>query len=463
MRRDAEPPNPMKHSRKRAREHDSESPRRHRRPRFGAAPPAPPPAQPEAPSPPTLAPTTASSKHVNPSSSQRPQTPFEAEPNARKQPSKAQSEPKRSKRALDDPDCDQSATKRRRRSPPASEPRVAEPRAAEPQGTWFLNHWLEITPQSRVVQEKVEGSGVIPTIAELPELEAGRDQMSQQDAESTQAPGSAVSERLKTSSPMYRGSLKMNGIVIDKFGTEIPRDVEELVTKHVRKARTSPPLGEDKKASIRRKIEEVWDSPEPTVSDIITAPLFNLAHPALAPGRDILWSSKPLPRSTDYPLVTPKTDRHLGFQPTLRSEWTRAELAVADHPKVRPYSQPTRENLFPSFLFELKSEATGGTLYGAKGQLATAGFHRVSSLMWILEQIDPNRTQSSCDAIVFSIAICQREAVAHVHYYNPKDQTFHMSYIDSFYFAKDVQGCHDYAQNVVDWLLETQQPIVRTH
>lgn len=82
-----------------------------------------------------------------------------------------------------------------------------------------------------------------------------------QDAESSHAPESAVSERLKTSSPMYRGTLKMNGITIDNFGTKIPRDVEELVTEHIRKARTLPPLEEDKKASIRRKIQRGLGQP----------------------------------------------------------------------------------------------------------------------------------------------------------------------------------------------------------
>ncbi|MCJ1429488.1 hypothetical protein MMC29_007402 [Sticta canariensis] len=469
---DVEPSNPMKLPRKRQREHDPESPEpaskhpKHHRSRLEASPPAPPPiqqaTQQEEPSLPTPAPTAVSPKHIDPSS-QRPQTSSKAEAEARtrKEPSCAKSEPKRSKRALDDSDRDQSATKRRRQSPAASEPQAAEPRAAESRGTWFLNHWLENTPQSRLAQEKVEGGGIIPTIEGLAGSDVGGDLMSLQDAESTQAPRSVVSERLKTSSPMYRGTLKMNGIVIDNFGIEIPRDVEELVTKHIRKARKSPPLDEDKKASIRRKIQEVWDSPEPTVSEIIAAPLFDLARPNLAPGRDILWSPKPLPRGTDYPLVTPKTDRHLGFQTTLKSTWTRAELAAADHPKVRPYSQPTRENLFPSFLFEAKSEATGGTLYGAEGQLATAGCHRVRSLIWILDQIDRDRTRSTCDAIVFSVAICQREAVAHVHYFNPEDETFYMSYIDSFYFAKDIQSCHDYVENVIDWLLEIQQPIVK--
>lgn len=457
MRGDVDPFNLMK-PRKRAREtdnpEDSDSDSllpnpKHYCSRFESSLSSRPPAQrdPSLPTPPS----TASPKYDDPNSQpRRARSPTRSKarrPFVRASP---QSEPTPAKQPFEQDDDNAApappATKRRRKS------------SSEYPKIWFLNKWINSTCPTISAEEAAEAVDIIPTVEETEDI----DKMSQlQDAESTRAPGSTVSERLKTSSPMYRGVLKMNDIIIDNFGTEIPREVEELVTKHIRKARTSPPLEEEKKASIKRKIQEVWDSPEPTVSDIITAPLFDLTDPALAHGRDILWSPKPLPRSTDYPLVTPKTDRHLGFQPTLKSKWTRVELAAADHPKVRPYSQPTRENLFPSFLFEVKSEATGGTLYGAEGQLATAGFHRVSSLMWILDQTNPNRTRSSCDAIIFSVAVDQREAVVHVHYYNPEDEMFYMSYIESFYFAKDIQACHDHVKNVVDWLLEIQQPIVR--
>lgn len=104
-------------------------------------PPVPPPTQQEEPWLPTLAPTAASPKHAE-SSSQRPQTSSGPKPEARKQPSRAQLEPKRSKHALEDPDCDQSATKRRRQSPAASGTQAAEPQAVESGGTWFLNYWL---------------------------------------------------------------------------------------------------------------------------------------------------------------------------------------------------------------------------------------------------------------------------------------------------------------------------------
>jgi len=289
--------------------------------------------------------------------------------------------------------------------------------------------------------------------------------MSLQDGQAP-APDSVASvqsERLNTSSPLYRGTLKMNGVVIDNFGTKIPREVQELVTTHIRKERKSPPLGTDEKARVIERIEGIWNDAELTVSSILETSLFPLRVSGIKEGGDTIWSIKPLPRNSDYPygLSTPKTDRHFGFRTSLHSDWTYEELAAADHSKVRPYSQPTRENLFPSFLIEVKSEVTNGTLYGAEGQLAAAGAHRVSSLIWILDQIDPSRTRSSSDALAFSAAVSQRQVVAHVHYYNPEDEKFYMSYIDSFYFVKDAQGCRNHMKNVVEWLLEIQQPIVR--
>ncbi|KAL7921795.1 hypothetical protein ACQKWADRAFT_114158 [Trichoderma austrokoningii] len=366
---------------------------------------------------------------------------------ARQQPSRAsQSEPKPPKRDFGNPDCNRLTNKRR-----------------------FFQDWLRNSCPSALVQEEAEGIEIIPTIERpslqilAPDSQASSDQISKQDEEPAPAPPSAQSERLNTSSPMYRSTQKMNGIIIDNFGTKIPQDVQALVTKHIRKRRGSPRLGDDEQAKIIQSIEEAWDSTKPMVSDIIAPPLFPLNAPGTAQRRDALWSTKPVPRSSDHPhaLPAPKTDRHIGFWTSLKSDWTREELAAADHPKVRPYSQPTQENLFPSLLFEVKSETTRDTLYEAESQLATAGAHRVSSLTWMLDQVDPGRSRSSGDALIFSAAVSQREAVMHVHYYNPEDKMFYMSYIDSFHFAKDVQGCRDHVKNVMDWLLEIQQPIIR--
>ena len=320
--------------------------------------------------------------------------------------------------------------------------------AAEPPTSWSsIEAWVAQTPCTNSVQETVENDKILENIEESLSLDLGRDSdvaddvdnMSQRDGETTGPASTAGSgERLNTSSPLYRGTLAMNDVITDTFGDMIPHDVQRLITMHIRKERKSPKLEEDQRTAIKQTIKDVWDSPEPMVSDIITPPLFPVKHAEVSEERDTLWSTTPLPRNPDYTyaLPAPKTDRHFGFHPTRKSKWTAKQLSAADNPKVRPYSQPTPANMFPFFLMELKSEATGGTLYGAEGQLATSGAHRVRSLMWTLDLLEPSRKRSSADAIVFSAAVSQRETVAHVHYFNPEDNRFYMSWIDAFTYAK---------------------------
>ena len=259
-------------------------------------------------------------------------------------------------------------------------------------------------------------------------------------------------EELKTSSPMHRAALNMN--------PASSSTISEIAERQ-KLRRSSPRVEEKTMTRIKQNNLEVWDSPEHAISDIIAAPLLDLAEPFLASGRDILWSPKPLPQISDYPLVIPEIDRRIGFQPTRKSTWTRVELAIADHPRIRPYSQPTRETLFPSILFETGSEASGGKLYGAEAQLATAGAHGVISMLWILNQINPDRPPSSTDNLAISYATDERETVAHIHFYNLEDDTFSISYVDNFYLAIGLQACRDHVKNSTDWMLNLQQPKVR--
>jgi hypothetical protein len=150
----------------------------------------------------------------------------------------------------------------------------------------------------------------------------------------------------------------MNNVIIDNFGDMISPDVQQLVITYIRKDRKSPKLDDDQKTALKQRIGDVWDSSEPMVSDIITAPLFPIKHPDIAEGRDTLWSTQPLPRNPAYTYALPasKNDRHFRFHPTRKSNWTAQQLSVADSPKVRPYSQPTPVNMFPYFFIELKSK-----------------------------------------------------------------------------------------------------------
>lgn len=131
-----------------------------------------------------------------------------------------------------------------------------------------------------------------------------------QDAESAQALGSAASERLKAPSHRHRRTPKTNRAIVDNFGIKLPQDLQDLVTRHIRKEFKSPRQGAEKAGTLQ-SIALVWNSSEPRIWDLITPLLFlfgdlNLA-PSLARGGDVHWSPKPPPWNSDYPLVIPKT------------------------------------------------------------------------------------------------------------------------------------------------------------
>lgn len=410
---------------------------------FESSPFSPPPAQRREPSLPTP-PSTASPKYKDPQTSSKARR-----PSPRASP---ESEPRAPKR-LFEPDDDAPA-------PTAKRPRRHS--SSERPNNWFLDTWIKVDCPLISAQEAAKTLDIMPTT----ETAEDDEQMSQQqDADGTAGSLSVQSERLNTSNPMFRGLLRAYSIIIDNSGRRIPRAVQELVTKHIRKQRDSPRLGEEQVDAVIDLVGKVWDSAEPKVSDIVKGPLFPLEHDELEEGRDLLWSTLPIrgggKSKYPYALPAPKTDRHYGFPTTRTSTWSWDELGAADHTVVRPYSQPTRENIFPSFLFEIKSESSRGTLYGAEGQLALAGYHCVRSWLWVLDHVASKRERKATDAMVFSCAVSQREAVAHVHYYNPEDNMHYMSYIDSFYYMRDSQNCVDHVKNVVEWLVKIQQPIIR--
>ena len=252
---------------------------------------------------------------------------------------------------------------------------------------------------------------------------------------------------------------------MDQAGLHIPGELQNLIDKHIRKPRTSPRLDDQDQAKIKKRVIEVWHKAETAVSAIIQSPLFDLDYPTLTEGGNTIWTKQPLPSNpkASLPILTPKPDKHFGFPAALDSKWSDEELGVAEYPVARPYTQPSRENMFPCLISELKSEATKANFYAAEAQAAGAGAHRVASLLWLLDVVKPDREPASTGARAFSSVLSQREAVAYVHFYNPTDKSFYMSFLDAFYFVKDkdAQNCRDHHKNVVEWMIEIMQPIVR--
>lgn len=104
-------------------------------------------------------------------------------------------------------------------------------------------------------------------------------------------------------------------------------------------------------------------------------------------------------------------------------------MAVVDLRTAQPYTQPTRENLFPFLMLEVKSEPTGGVLYVAENQAVGSGVHYVESLRWLLAQAFPYEVPAATDAVAFTRAVSLQAAVFHPIWYSEEWHRYFMSRI----------------------------------
>ena len=213
---------------------------------------------------------------------------------------------------------------------------------------------------------------------------------------------------------------------------------------------------------------DLLDCAEGKASDIVETKAFPVKRRGIAEGRNVQWSTDPLPSNPLYPhqLSAPKPDRHYGHPLGHKSDWTREEMAVVDHRRAQPYSQPTRENLFPFLMLEIKSEATGGVLYVAENQAVGSGVHSVESLRWLLKQAFPSQVPATTDAVAFTGAVSPRAAVFYITWYSERRQRYIMSKFRHVSFMEgperpDIQQCKDAMNNILDYSLNIRQSTIK--
>ncbi|KAJ5902341.1 hypothetical protein N7495_002869 [Penicillium taxi] len=250
-------------------------------------------------------------------------------------------------------------------------------------------------------------------------------------------------------------------LIIDNNGSQIPDEIKPLLKEILDWEKA--PLSDEDHVAISETIELYWDKTEAvSVVHILKLPLFQVGRKNIEPTCDLLWSVEPIPANPIWvgPLVTPKTDAHYGFA---RGAFTIEELAVVFCPEMKPYCMPTSSNIFPSFLIEVKSEATSGTIHKAESQLVVAGAHRSNSMLHLMEIGCPDTQFTVSHSVVFSLALSSRLAVAYVNFYNPDTQRFCMSFLESFYLVKEEEQSKlaTYVSNVMDWLTTKQLELVK--
>ncbi|KAL9628948.1 MAG: hypothetical protein Q9204_005559 [Flavoplaca sp. TL-2023a] len=370
------------------------------------------------------------------------------------------------KRALEDGDIDCTPTRKRHRlESPTFLPSPSS-----------IGEWLSTIPRTssppstrpRSAPAQFSAREALTTIDKYqPASLAIIQQMSQSQGQSLKRGSNASSQNLRpsTSHPIYRSLLFNNGIRMDHTKRRMPTKVREMMDKQILQGRSSPPLSEERVLQVITKAEALADSAEGKVSSLITTDMFPVDRSDVEEGGNTMWSTDALPYNPDYdqPLAAPKPDFHYGYPPGQRSDWTAQENAIADHRVARPYTQPARGNRFPFLALEMKSEATGGTLWHAENQAAGSGSYCVKALQWLLEQASPTEIVSITDCVAFTGAVTHREVIFHVHYYSEEDAYCYMSYLKRFSTTdpRDVQGCHDLVKNILEYGLTTRQTKIK--
>ncbi|KAL8799653.1 MAG: hypothetical protein Q9182_005723 [Xanthomendoza sp. 2 TL-2023] len=294
---------------------------------------------------------------------------------------------------------------------------------------------------------------------QLPLLEALQKMSQLQRVVSTT---SGRSSRLATSDPGYRGVLLNNGLRLDHTGKAIPPELRSFLDASILRERNEKLDQKEIDAAIEVAVD-IADSPENNVYDLIATATFPIKRPDIGRGGNTPWYTDGLPRKTSYlfPLATPKPDIHCGYQVNQKSTWSTQENSVIDHQAASRLTQPTRSNCFPFLIFELKSEATGGTLWQAENQAAGSGSYSVNAVRWIYQEADGPEEPPIVDTIAFSACVTHRQVVIYVHWYSAVENQHYMSWIASLDTMHQVQQCNNIIQNIFDHCLNTRQKKIR--
>ncbi|KAI4144546.1 MAG: hypothetical protein LQ341_002631, partial [Variospora aurantia] len=86
---------------------------------------------------------------------------------------------------------------------------------------------------------------------------------------------------------------------------------------------------------------------------------------------------------------------------------------------------------------------------------AGSGSHSVNSLRWLLEQAKAaglTDVDLMHDTVSFSVVASHRQAVVYLHWLDPKEKQFHMSYLRSYptFEADSIRGCNNTIKNIID-------------
>ena len=321
----------------------------------------------------------------------------------------------------------------------------------------------QIRPTATNLREHLES---LVAIDEMGDRRAcNRQENRRDDDNDTQRTGKSTITRVKSISSKYRAVLEGNDVVIDARGNKISPTIRQFLDQEILKTRTSPPLSYEAVESTMTSMIDWGNSTENAVNGFINSHMFPVQRQGISVGGNSQWPTAALPFDPEYGLAlsAPKPDYHVGYTPGIRSGFSKSQSHVIYHPYATPYTKPGTGNVLPFLTVELKSEATGGTLYQAENQAAKNGTYSLKAIDWLLDEANASQTKTQLDTIAFSMAGTGRFVVLSVHWYSPEDRIYYMSYVKGFQTTEPehIQACHSTVKNIVDWAVGTRHKTLK--
>lgn len=363
------------------------------------------------------------------------------------------------------------------REPEVEEPALKRRREESPVRDWLSNvsapspKALAEISRPRSVPAKFsdnEVSRAAEDLCKCPKLRWVIDEMGdrrdcdrRRDNDSSSQPTSKTTAmRVKTTSSKYRSVLEGNDVVIDSKGSKISPAVRQFLDQEILKARTSPPLLYEAVDNTMTSMMNWGNSTENVVNGFINSQMFPAQRQGVSIGGNSQWPTAALPYDPNYGLAmaAPKPDFHVGYTPGIDSGFSKNGCGVIDHPYATLYTKPGTGTALPFLTVELKSEATGGTLYQAENQAAGSGTYILRAIDWLLDQAKASQANRQTDSIAFSMTGTGRLVVLSVHWYSSENRVHYMSYVKGFQTSEPehIQACNSTVKNIVDWAVGTR-------
>lgn len=308
-------------------------------------------------------------------------------------------------------------------------------------------------PRAQSLPPRFDNTRIPATIYDFTEEPKSSKRINEMASERASSSSSKV--KIKPSDPTYQSVLKHNGVRMDRTGLDMDSDIRKMVKKEILKNRSTPPLSQEELNDTARTMDRWANTTESVVGGLMNSPLFPIQQRSLGVGGNSQWPVDALPYNQTYgiPLSPPRPDVHVGYPRGLDAPWSDKQGRVVDHPFAKPYTQPATGSSLPFLTVELKSEATGGTLWHAENQAAGSGTYCVKAMQWLMQHGDSSEDPSMLDTVSFSCAANARQVVFYVHYYSPEVRAYCMSWVQSCTITnpEDIQRCRDLVKNIRDY------------